>query len=358
MQLRSIKQLKFAYPFATLVTLLAAGTQGAGAQTQLVWPMGGTPFHDWVIGNYVDIDTRPIARGDYRGGKLTYDGHDALDIGLAHFRAMEEGVDVYAAKSGTITSANDGAYDRWSAMNPAPPGEAGNLVVIDHGNGLTTLYGHLKKDSVAVNVGDIVAAGQVIGQVGSSGQSTGPHLHFTVRQNGKAVETFESPDEWWDNPLPYTGDVAGVLDSGVASEWPTQAEIEYGVVHEAFLASDGSTGRLAVMWNYVHGVSEGSQVNVVFRRPDGGIHANYAWIQDRTLGVGYWQHGTVISGSQVGTWNAELRVNGIVISNKPFLLAPAIPEPVSITLVGTISILFSCLASGRFRRLNDRRSCF
>lgn len=333
------------------VGLFQGGAEEAAAQTRLVWPMGGTPFQDWVIGNYVDVDTRPIARGDFRGGKITYDGHDALDIGLAHFRAMEEGIDVYAAASGTIVSAQDGAYDRWSTLNPAPRGEAGNLVVIDHGNGLTTLYGHLKKDSVAVGVGDTVAAGQVIGQVGSSGQSSGPHLHFTVRQNGKPIETFESPGDWWDDPLPYTGDVAGVLDSGVASEWPTQAEVEYGVVHEAAIATDGATGVLAVMWNYVYGVAEGSRVNVIFRRPNGGVHANYAWTQEQTMGIGYWQHGAVLPASQLGLWNAELRVDGRVISEKSFLVTPAVPEPVTSTLVVAIGMLLAGASERRHREL-------
>ena len=65
-------------------------------------------------------------------------------------------------------------------------GGYGNLVVIDHGNGLATAYGH--QSSLAVGTGQTVSQGQVIGYVGSTGHSTGPHLHFEVRVNGAAVD--------------------------------------------------------------------------------------------------------------------------------------------------------------------------
>lgn len=62
----------------------------------------------------------------------------------------------------------------------------GNLVMIDHGNGLTTRYGHLRKFDV--KKGAVVAAGQLVGQVGATGRTTGPHLHFEVRIEGNPVD--------------------------------------------------------------------------------------------------------------------------------------------------------------------------
>jgi murein DD-endopeptidase MepM/ murein hydrolase activator NlpD len=59
-------------------------------------------------------------------------------------------------------------------------------VVIDHGGGLSSLYGHL--DTVLVTSGDLVTAAQVIGTVGSSGNATGPHLHFEIRRDGIAED--------------------------------------------------------------------------------------------------------------------------------------------------------------------------
>jgi murein DD-endopeptidase MepM/ murein hydrolase activator NlpD len=64
-------------------------------------------------------------------------------------------------------------------------GGYGNMIEIDHGNGLTTRYGHLSKIDVAA--GDSVQRGQLIGFVGSTGRSTGPHLHYELRLNDKAI---------------------------------------------------------------------------------------------------------------------------------------------------------------------------
>lgn len=93
--------------------------------------------------------------------------HEGIDIGAA------EGTPVGAAGAGKVTTA--GWY-----------GGYGNAVIIDHGNGLETLYGHLS--SIMTSVGAMVSAGQTIGLVGSTGNSTGPHLHFGVYQDGVAVD--------------------------------------------------------------------------------------------------------------------------------------------------------------------------
>ena len=93
----------------------------------------------------------------------TYKFHSGVDIGASY------GSPVYAAAAGTATV----SYDA---------GGFGNYVTINHGNGYSTLYGHMS--SVAISSGSYVSQGQVIGYVGSTGASTGPHLHFNVYHNG------------------------------------------------------------------------------------------------------------------------------------------------------------------------------
>jgi len=89
--------------------------------------------------------------------------HRGIDIGAAH------GTNVYAMDSGTVIVAGSGR-------------SYGNYVVISHANGYTSLYAH--NSVLCVSVGDKVSKGQVIAKVGSTGNSTGPHIHFEVSQNG------------------------------------------------------------------------------------------------------------------------------------------------------------------------------
>ena len=97
-------------------------------------------------------------------------GRPAMHTGL-DLRG-ETGEPVYATAAGKIASAGrEGGY--------------GNMVEIDHGNGLSTRYGHLSE--IDVKVGQIVRIGQAIGKIGSTGRSTGPHLHYETRINGEPV---------------------------------------------------------------------------------------------------------------------------------------------------------------------------
>ena len=86
----------------------------------------------------------------------------------------------------TISPALMPASAAGRVLNAGWLGGYGNLVVVDHGGGLSTAYAH--NTSFAVSVGEAVSAGQVIAYSGSTGNSSGPHVHFEVRVNGSAVD--------------------------------------------------------------------------------------------------------------------------------------------------------------------------
>ncbi len=113
----------------------------------------------------------------YRWGKL----HAGLDLGMGGAAGTSLGKNIIAVAQGTVIVA--GVHSSY-----------GYYVIIDHGNGLQTLYAHCLENSLMVTPGQVVAAGQPIARVGSTGYSTGPHLHFEVRVNGNRV-----------NPRPYLG---------------------------------------------------------------------------------------------------------------------------------------------------------
>ncbi|TXK80921.1 murein hydrolase activator EnvC [Paenibacillus sp. N3.4] len=89
-----------------------------------------------------------------------------------------KGIDLGAPKGTEIRAAENGSVIYASWMNGY-----GNCVIVNHGNGLWTVYGHIMNDGIYVKVGDVVKRGQKIAGVGSTGQSTGNHLHFEVRMN-------------------------------------------------------------------------------------------------------------------------------------------------------------------------------
>ena len=111
----------------------------------------------------VELFTLPVAPPPQVSGYDPENGHPGIDF------AAEEGAEVYAVADGIVTTAD---YDA----------EKGNYVVLDHGGGLETEYQHLK--SSLVSAGQSVVQCQVLGYVGSTGNSTGPHLHFEARQDG------------------------------------------------------------------------------------------------------------------------------------------------------------------------------
>ena len=126
-----------------------AGSTGSGAPSAagFIWPVNG-----------------PVVSGfGMRWGRM----HEGIDIAAAL------GTPIHAAASGTVIHAG------WL-------GGFGNLVVVDHGDGLATAYAHAS--AILVAVGQQVSQGDTLSLVGSTGNSTGPHLHFEVRVNGSAVD--------------------------------------------------------------------------------------------------------------------------------------------------------------------------
>lgn len=117
--------------------------------------------------------------------------HEGIDIGAA------EGTPIYATKEGTISYLrNDVTEINSKESTEETGGGYGNQVYIDHGDGTMTIYAHMKYDSIpnSLNIGTKVGQGEQIGEVGSTGVSTGYHLHYEIRINGETVDPSDYMD--------------------------------------------------------------------------------------------------------------------------------------------------------------------
>lgn len=141
----------------TIRQLQAQNQGNAHGSGQYIWPVPST---------YVVSDEFGWRDDPFGGSNSNY--HGGLDI------AGSYGANILAVDGGTVI------YAGWDS------GGYGNMVVLDHGNGIGTVYGHMSQ--VLVNVWDAVDKGDVIGLVGSTGWSTGPHLHIEFRVNGERVD--------------------------------------------------------------------------------------------------------------------------------------------------------------------------
>ena len=144
----------------------AGETPSIGSSTDFVWPLE-TRF------GWISCDYEPVYES-YHGG--AHGGVDIGDAGIAN-------TNIYAAQEGTVIAANYGCTHNYGKNYTCCVG-LGNYVIIRHPNGYATAYGHMT--SPTVTVGQYVQQGDVIGHVGTTGWSTGYHLHFEVRDpNGK-----------------------------------------------------------------------------------------------------------------------------------------------------------------------------
>jgi hypothetical protein len=142
----------------------------------------------------------PACYDEHRGSDyLLEGGFDTMDAGSAT---------ILAAADGTVVDTDDGHYDRChgdlgsAEVSCDGHDQAPNYVTLEHAGGWRTRYLHMLSGSVAVAVGDTVACGDVLGHVGSSGNSSQPHLHFQVEDAaGAAFDPYagahSQPETWW-----------------------------------------------------------------------------------------------------------------------------------------------------------------
>ncbi|MEL7100096.1 MAG: M23 family metallopeptidase [Pseudomonadota bacterium] len=233
---------------------------------------------DCFIQQYVDHDAGRGAK-DYRCAPLSYDGHTGTDFAARTLAQMNKGVRVIASAPGTVRAIRDGMADRYYSDANAETvtgRECGNGVVLTHPGGWETQYCHLKRGSITVEQGQRVRTGQTLGLIGLSGRTQFPHVHLTVRKDGKVIDPFDpdgritcgapSADTLWANPPAYRP--GGLLDVGFAADVPAYDAVKSGRANTQRLPSNAPA---LVVYGYAFGGQRGDQITLRLTGPEGEV---------------------------------------------------------------------------------------
>lgn len=263
----------------------------AHAQPALSLPIRCEIGKSCFVQNYVDADPGPGAK-DYRCGFLTYDGHKGTDIRVIDRAMFGRGVEVVAAAAGRVRAVRDAMADVAvsAATKRAVKGrEAGNSVVVQHGDGWETQYAHMRLGSIAVRPGERVEAGQRLGIVGLSGETAFPHLHFEVRHRGKPVDPFVGTSggeacasgraPLWTalaaSSLAYVS--TGLIGAGIASSPPRLTDATAAAPEAA------KDAPALVFWVQLYGLRAGDVGELRLVAPDGRALASRQVAFERNL---------------------------------------------------------------------------
>ena len=266
---------------ATIFVLAALLASGPAKALSLSMPLACEYGTNCFIQNYVDDAAGPEAT-DYHCGKRTYGGHKGTDFRLTDFTAMARGVDVLAAADGTVLRLRNDAPDTGLDAGREAIGhhECGNGVVIAHADGFETQYCHLKRGSIAVHIGEHVAAGTVLGQVGYSGMTEFPHVHLQVSQHGKILDPFNAtntacsaqPVSLWSaeaaRQMPYLD--TAILRAGFSDHIPARDNINTPLLPMETIAADAP---MLTFWGEVMGLQPGDLLGLRITAPDGSVLA-------------------------------------------------------------------------------------
>ena len=279
----------------------------------------------WAISNFIDHNPSvPNQITDYNCGTRSYDlaegyNHKGIDIFTWPFtwkQFEDNSAEVVAAESGIIIGKVDGNYDR----NCDFSSPEWNAVYIMHNDGSVAWYGHLKNGSLTTkNYGDTVARGEFLGNIGSSGNSTGPHLHFEVYADSNSTQLIDpfagncntlNTDSWWSNQRPYyEPSINHVATHSDYPIFPSCPQTETPNFSNQF-----NPGQLVHFYAYLKDQVAGTTLYYRLYRPNGSIHAQYDhYLQNNyTSSFWYWSRNDL---TITGYWTLQFIYNNQTVNH-------------------------------------------
>ncbi len=292
----------------------------------LSWPVRKTPgvdhFNADAISNYVDQNLAfPNQVLDWNCGARTYDqasgyNHGGIDIYTWPFswhKMDNNQAEVIAAAPGTIINKADGNFDRQCGFG------AGNwnAIYVRHADNSVAWYGHMKSGSLNPKVvGDTVVTGERLGVIGSSGNSTGPHLHFELYNSANQLQDpFQgtcntmNAASWWAAQDPYrVSRINRLITHSAAPVFPACPTTE--TTNEKRVFKPGDTLITAA---YYRDQTTGQGTNYIVLRPDGSTFQSWTHNSPNTYNSSYWYwtH-TLPANAPRGQWKFRATYNTVV----------------------------------------------
>lgn len=306
--------------FIFLLFVVGLG-QALNAQQFLQTPVEGQYGKDYHIVFYVDwgLGNQEL---DHQCLSKTYNGHQGTDFIIRSFKTMDSGVHVLAAADGIVVALQDGLFDREKASVISKG--LGNYIAIKHANGYFTYYAHLVKNSISVKVGDTIKAGERIAKVGSSGNSSDPHLHFEVWWDSTTlVDPFAgacgNQNTLWLNPLPYDSSFS-VWISGLTNFIPFLDTLrEEPPTLFAFSSNDSAIA----YWSILTGLQKLDTLTLKWFSPSGQLWFEFDYALHQDMGYFYyWSFINVPPSTEAGEWTVKLFRNDSEVDARNFMLNP------------------------------------
>lgn len=288
-----------------------------GAATTFIWPFSQALDAGVVIVNYVD-DLSGSGIKDYNDNDWSYNGHNGTDIALHDFRNMDRFYAIKAAAAGTVVELTINNFDRSAGLGSGLPS---NTVCIKHADGTYAYYFHMMKRSALVKLGEYVLQGQIIGYVGSSGNSSDAHLHFEPGSftNG----SWNNRDPWqgtynhlpslWQSQYAYVGFRDFILhDMGVYTKGLVGGDMANtpDYFQERIITPNSVSGYEDKIgfWALVQGNYTGKQIRLEIRRSDGTLFDDtYFYLSSQTqYGRIWWTPDFNPGISVTGDWYVRL----------------------------------------------------
>lgn len=329
-------------------SLMALGvlSQAKSVGLELQWPLKATrnlfDYNYHGISNFVDLNpVFPNQLSDYTCGTRSYDlasgynhaGTDFFTWPFPWHKMMNSDVEIVAAAPGVIVAKSDGNYDRNCSF------DAGNwnAVYVRHTDGSIAWYGHMKRNSTTDKaVGEQVEAGEYLGIVGSSGNSTGPHLHLELQDvTGNIIDPFKGKCNtienslWEDQRDYYDSSVNALRTHGAGPSFkscPTPATPNF---KDAFLKGDQ-----LVTAAYYRDQLAGQNSFYTVISPSGNIFWgwNHSLSEVPHYAASYWWWSFQIPESvEIGVWKFEISFQNEIYTHE-FTISDETTKPLAVTL--------------------------